>query len=378
MYRWHRWPALILLSAWVLQATAQGAIDFKGYYKNLLVDSRTSFPLEEDYTLDLNRLRIEARGRAAAWAGFEVQYDHETFLGSFLDTAQFQQLKAARPASYWNLEDDYLDRGSVFARHRLHRGFATLNAPVADFLIGRQRVAWGSGRFWNPTDLLNPFNPIAVEREERPGVDAVLVQRNLGPLSRLSLAYAPQRDTPSSRGVHYRTNVASTDVALLLGEFRGDRVAGIDMVGRIGEGGLRLEAARTERGAGVDFSRAVAGFDYAFANTLVLSIEYYYNGEGTKEQGQYDFARLQAGSIQNVARRYIGVQALYDITPLLRSDNALIVNSDDGSRFFSPRLVYSVASNVDAAIGVQLFGGHVGSEYAAFHDAYFGYVQWFF
>lgn len=357
---------------------AVDTVEFKGYYKNLLVNSRTTFPLEEDFTLDLNRLRLEARGRPLDWLAFEVQYDHEVFLGSFLDTAQFRQLKATPPATYWDLEDDYLDRGSVFARHRLYRGFVTLNAPVADFTLGRQRIAWGSGRFWNPTDLLNPLNPIAVEREERQGADAVLVQRNLGPLSRLSFVYAPQRGADASRAVHYRTNFLKTDVALSLGEFRGDGVVGLDIVGRIGEGGLRLEAARTESDTGADFIRAVAGFDYAFANTLALSIEYYYNGQGTSEQTQYDFARLLAGSIQNVARHYVGVQAVYDITPLLRSDNAVIVNTDDGSRFLAPRLIYSIAPNVDGAVGLQRFGGRPGSEYASFSNVYFVYVQWFF
>ncbi len=379
MSKWGRAGACATLLLAVFAAPAEEAdIQFKGYYKNLLVSSRTVAPQQEDYTLDLNRVRLEARGRPTDWLGFEVQYDNEALLGSFLDTAQFRQLKATRPATYWDLEDDYLDRGSVFARQRLYRGFVTLNAPVADFLIGRQRVAWGSGRFWSPTDLLNPFNPIAVEREERTGADAVLVQRNLGPLSRLSFVYAPQRDAPSSRAVQYRTNVANTDVALMLGEFRGDRVVGLDIVGRIGEGGLRLEAARTDTEIGSDFTRAVAGFDYAFQNTVTLTFEYYYNGQGSSDARAYDFTRLHAGLIQNVGRHYVGAQAKYDLTPLLRWDNVLIVNTDDRSRFFAPSLTYSITANLDWSGGVQLFGGTDGSEYGSFHNLYYTYVQYFF
>jgi len=372
--------ALLLFGIWTVAAaqTDESGVSFKGYYKNLLIDSRTTFPLVEDYTLDLNRLRLEVRGRPRNWLGFDIQYDNEALLGSYLDTAQFQQLRSVRPQTYWDLEDDYIDRGSIFVRHRLYRGYVDIATPVADILIGRQRIAWGSGHFWNPTDLLNPFNPTAIEPEERQGVDALLIQRNIGALSRLSLAYAPQRDSPASGAIHYRTNVASTDVAVLLGEFRGDRVVGFDIVGRAGEGGLRAEIARTHAGNGTDNTRAVAGADYAFANTLILSVEYYYNGQGTTDESAYDLLALQAGRIQNVARHYWGVQAIYDITPLLRTDNSLIVNADDGSRFFAPRLIYSIAPNVDGALGVQLFGGHAGSEYASLSDAYFAYVQWFF
>ena len=379
MSKWGRAGACATLLLATFAAPAEEAdIQFKGYYKNLLVSSRTVAPLPEDYTLDLNRVRLEARGRPTDWLGFEVQYDHEAFLGSYLDTAQFRQLKTTRPATYWDLEDDYLDRGSVFARQRLYRGFVNVATPVADLLVGRQRIAWGSGRFWNPTDLLNPFSPIAVEREERQGVDSVLLQRNVGALSRLSLVYAPQRNAPDSRAIHYRSNVANTDVAVLFGEFRGDRVVGFDIVGRVGEGGVRAEAAHSSVENATAYTRAVVGFDYAFANTLNISVEYLYNGQGSTDPAAYDFARLQAGLIQNVARRYVGVHAAYDLTPLLRSDNALIVNADDNSRFFSPRLIYSIAPNVDVAIGLQLFRGDVGSEFGSFNDLYFAFLQWFF
>lgn len=372
--------ALLLLGVAVktMAQTDESTVAFKGYYKNLLIDSRTTFPLVEDYTLDLNRLRLEVRGRPREWVSFDIRYDNEAFLGSYLDTAQFQQIRTAPPPTYWDLEDDYVNRGSVFVRHRLYRGHIDVATPVADLFIGRQRIAWGSGHFWNPTDLLNPVNPTAIEPEERQGVDAVLLQRNIGALSRLSLVDAPQRGASNSRAIRYRTNAAATDVAVLLGEFRGERVVGLDVVGRVGEGGLRAEAAHTHPESGADFTRAVTGFDYAFANTLTLSVEYYYNGQGTTDETAYDLLGLQTGLVQNVARHYWGVQATYDITPLLRTDNALIINADDGSRFFSPRLIYSIAENVDGAVGVQLFGGHAGSEYSAFDDAYFAYLQWFF
>ena len=373
-----RWLTLVLVAVAAGRATAGEVIDFKGYYKNLLVQSRTAFPLDEAYTLDLNRLRLEARGRPLDWLGFEVQYDHEAFLGSYLDTAQFQQLKATPPATYWDLEDDYLDRGSVYARQRLYRGFVTLEAPLADVLIGRQRIAWGSGRFWNPTDLFNPYNPTQLERDERIGVDAVLVEKNLDALSRLSLAYAPQRDAASSRAVRYRTNLANTDLAIMAGEFRGARVVGVEFAGRLGEASLYGEAAHTQPDDGPAFTRAVLGSQYAFVNTLTVGAELYWNGAGTADEKRYDFARLFAGAIQNVARRYVAGHLKYEMTPLLRSDNYLIVNLDDGSRFVAPGLVYSLATSWDVGAGVQSFTGPGDSEYGRFRDLYYAYLQWFF
>lgn len=354
------------------------AIQLKGYYKNLLTYSRTAFPQAENYTLDLNRLRLEVRGRPADWLGFEVQYNNEALLGSYLDTAQFAQLKAARAMTYWNLENDYVDWQSLFMRQRLHRGFVSFNTSAVDAYLGRQRIAWGSGRMWNPTDLFNPFNPAQLEREERTGVDAVLVEKNFSALSRLSLAYAPQRNAPASRALRYRTNFANTDLALMAGEFRESRVIGFEFGGRIGDAGMYGEAAYTRPEAAGTFTRGVLGVEYAFANTLTLGAEYYWNGEGTSQRSRYNFARLFAAEIQNVAKRYIGAHLRYDMTPLLRSENHLILNLDDASRFFAPSLVYSLASNWDLAAGVQFFGGATDSEYGRFHNTYYVYLQRFF
>lgn len=360
-------------------ALADGeAVMFKGYYKNLLMQSRTVFPQAENYTLDLNRLRIEVRGRPADWLGFEVQYDNEALLGSYLDTAQFAQLKAARPATYWDLEGNYVDSQSLLMRHRVHRGFVSLNTAEFDAYLGRQRIAWGSGRMWNPTDLFNPYNPAQLERNERTGVDAVLVEKNFSALSRLSFAYAPQRNAPASRAVRYRTNFASMDMALMAGEFRDTRVAGFEFAGRIGDAGVYGEAAHTRPRAREAFTRGVLGAEYAFANTLIIGAEYYWNGEGTTQRSRYDSARMFAGEIQNVAKHYTGVHLKYDVTPLLRSENHLILNHDDASRFFASSLVYSLSSNWDAAAGVQLFSGEADSEYGRFHNVYYMYLQRFF
>lgn len=354
------------------------AVMFKGYYKNLLMHARTVFPHAESYTLDLNRLRLEVRGRPADWLGYEVQYDNEALLGSYLDTAQFAQLKAVRPSTYWDMQRNYVDNKSLLMRHRIHRGFVSLNTAAVDAYLGRQRIAWGSGRMWNPTDLFNPYNPAQIERDERTGVDAVLVEKNFSALSRLSIAYAPQRNTPSSRAVRYRSNISGTDMALMAGEFRDSRVTGLEFAGRIGDAGVYGEAARTKPAAGDAFTRSVLGAEYAFENTLTIGAEYYLNGEGTTQRSRYDFVRMFAGQIQNVARHYTSAHLRYDVTPLLRSENYLIFNHDDASRFFAPSLVYSLSTNWDAAAGVQLFSGDADSEYGRFYDVYYMYVQRFF
>lgn len=357
---------------------AQTDFQFKGYYKSLLATSRTVIGTAEDYTVDINRLRLELRGRPVGWLDYELQYDNEALLGSYLNTEQFALLSMSTAPSYWDLDDDYLDRSSIRMRHRVYRGLVNITAGNTKLGLGRQRIAWGSGRLWNPTDLLNPYNPTQLEFQERVGVDAALFDYSLGPLSHLSAVYAPQRDASDSRAVRFSVNVSQTDLAAMVGQFRGWDVVGAEFAGRLAAAGIHGEVAYTRTDDSHTFTRAVLGFDYAFPNTLTIGAELYWNGQGTAHRHEYDIASLIAGRIQNVARRYVGGLVRHEITPLWRSDNVFIWNADDSSRFIAPALLYSIREGLDLGIGMQLYGGSDTSEYGRFENIYYASVQWFF
>ena len=372
---------LVLAASLVLAGASAGAeeLKFSGYYKNLLVSSETVAPAGPRYTLDLNRLRLELKGNITEGLAMDLQYDNEVLLGNYLRTRQFVAQKNQRPDHYWDLESNYGEGGSWYGRHRLYRGNVTLSSGATDVRLGRQRVAWGTGRFWSPVDLLNPINPIALERDERPGVDAALVEHKLGALSRISAVYAPATDSSaSSAALNWHANARGIDFSLTAGRFRSERMIGGDVATQWGSAGVRAELTHNERDAGPSHRRAVLAMDYAFPNTLTLSGELYYNGAGASDRTEYDFPSLFSGRIQNVGRRYFGAYAGYEITPLLKWVNYAVVNLADRSRFYSPALVYSLRTNVDLTLGAQLFDGSSGSEYARLNNVYFAQLQWFF
>lgn len=369
----------IAIGAAKAEEAPQSGLKFSGYYKNLLVRSDTLFPNREGYTFDLNRLRLELKGQLAESAALDLQYDNEVLLGSYLRTGQFARQKDVPPDQYWNLDRNYSEAGSHYGRHRLYRASVTLTAGETDLRLGRQRIAWGTGRLWSPLDLLNPFSPIALEREERLGVDALLLERKLGPLSRLSAVYAPRHDRgESTAAFNWHANARGVDYSLVAGRFRREDVIGADVATQIGGAGVRAELTHNQRETAPGYRRAVLALDYAFPGALTLSGELYYNGAGASDKAAYDFASLFAGRIQNVGRRYFGGYLGYEITPLLKWNNYLVTNLFDHSRYFSPSLAYSIKSNLDWTIGVQLFRGSNGSEYGRFNDVYYTQLQWFF
>jgi hypothetical protein len=374
---------LALFVATTLSAAGQESPDhglkFSGYYKNLFEDSETVAPSGQYYVLDINRLRLELKGNLTAHVAVDLEYDNELLLGSYLHTTQFAFQKEMEADQYLDLDAPYLKGHSYYGVQGLYRGFVTFSADNTDLRIGRQRIAWGTGRFWSPLDLLNPINPTAIERDERLGVDAVLAEQKLGPLSRVSAVYAPPHGgADSSVALNWHSNTRGVDYSVVGGRFGNEQVAGVDIATQIGAAGVRGELTLNHATTGGSYGRALVGLDYAFANTLTLTGELYYNGAGTTNPAAYDFASLVAGKIQSVAKHYLGGYAGYEITPLLKIQGYVVVNLDDGSRFLSPVFTYSVKANLDWAIGTQFFMGSPSSEYGHFHNVYYTQVQWFF
>ncbi|WP_175817026.1 hypothetical protein [Burkholderia diffusa] len=361
------------------QESADQGLKFSGYYKNLLEDSETVAPSGQHYLLDINRVRLELKGNVTAHIAVDVEYDNELLLGSYLHTTQFAIQKEMETDQYLDLDGPYLKGHSYYGVQGLYRGFVTFSSGNTDVRVGRQRIAWGTGRFWSPLDLLNPLNPVAIERDERLGVDAVLAEQKLGPLSRVSAVYAPAHGgADSSVAVNWHSNAHGVDYSVIGGRFGNEQVAGVDIASQIGAAGVRGELTLNHATTGGTFQRALVGLDYAFANTLTLTGELYYNGAGTTNPADYDFASLFTGKIQSVARHYLGGYAGYEITPLLKFQGYVVLNLDDGSRFFSPVFTYSIKTNVDWAIGAQFFMGSPSSEYGHLHNVYYTQVQWFF
>lgn len=373
------WLALLLLVALPPAAAADaapGTWGLSGSVKSLLLDSHTL--QGEPYELSLNRLRVAVQGRPADEVAIDLQADQLALLGSYLGTAAFRAAKDAAPAQYWRADAKLVDRGDLYVRAELYRASLTWSHDALDVKLGRQRIAWGTGRFWSPLDVLNPVDPLALEREERLGVDALLVELKTGPLSRISAVVAPAPDRgPNSRALLWHGNQGGLDISLVGGQLLGADIVGADVAGQLGAAGVRAEVARLRPVGMAGFVRATLGIDYAFDAGLTLSAELHYNGGGSRDPTRYAprIGRLPASS---PATRYAGLFASYELTPLLKWNSWIVANLDDRSRGIDSRLVWSARRDVDLTAGFQRYGGKPLSEFGRIPRAVFVQAQWYF
>ncbi|HAM36300.1 MAG TPA: hypothetical protein DEB40_05710 [Elusimicrobia bacterium] len=369
-------------------AAGPSRLEASGYLKELWDYSRS--PIDgRPFFLNTSRARLTLEAKSSIFRA-HVDYDHEVLAGSFFRTAEHRLFGLAEPDAWLDLDSDVDASATSLWRHRLYRGWGGVESEDAALRFGRQRVAWGTGKLWNPTDVLNPYQPAALEREERRGVDALTLRQGLGELSQAELAYAPHKDWIRSavltRGKsHWR----DCDFSLMGGKVAGSTgswIAGGDFAGDFAQGSLHGEWSYTDPRSSRTFWRASLGYEYSFGSEprarwlkdSTALIEYYHNGQGSAHPDGYDRAALLAGRSVALARDYAGATFSKDLHPLLKLEGILIANLGDSSHFLAPSLQYNALPDLYLCAGWQRFGAGRDTEYGRQPNLVFLQAQYFF
>ncbi len=158
------------------------------------------------------------------------------------------------------------------------------------FTVGKQKIKWGSGRFWNPTDFINtarrdPLRPI----DDRAGV--TLVKAHL-PVKSANFYLIEQLD--GSDRLENLGHAARAEFALASSEFALSALAkksrnpvfGIDGSSALWDFDVNLELAYSK-----DATRWTGGISYeakySDVDTVAVGIEYFRNGGGATDISQY-------------------------------------------------------------------------------------------
>lgn len=397
--------------------TAEPEFGFQGYYKHFSVaidrhiDNRGLPVSEPPLGIAINRLRLDFSLYATDRIHFGAAYDFAPRLmdplfvetGSFVVSTSGDRYRVLDPDErLYPLEEDSVRSFSV--RHNLDRLNATLRLPFADIIIGRQAVAWGSGKTVAPTDILVPFNITALDVEERLGIDGIRFRIPIGALSEFDAGYVAGEkfDWEKSAGyVRGRFWVWSTDVIPTAIVFGDHLLLGIDLNRAFSGFGTWLETAYTMvdfLGGGDDetrgdYLRATIGADYSVTKNLYGFLEYHYSTAGKNDPDSYpllfrDVAFTQGG-VFLLGRHYASAGMNYQFTPLISGFGQLIYNASDNSFLVGPSVEYNIRSDVYLSLGGYIGVGEqaevegrtikIGSEFGGLYpDQYFAAFRFYF
>ncbi|MDT8273026.1 MAG: hypothetical protein RRA35_07510, partial [Desulfomonilia bacterium] len=172
----------------------------------------------------------------------------------------------------------------------------------------------------------------------------------------------------------YRTTLQEWDLSIQAGKVYGGYQIGTGFSGEIGPVGLRGEASWFQaRGdstilipdpdsptdlRSIDLVKnhlsCVVGMDHRFENSLYLNLEYLYNTAGDDDHLFDAVLRSAIGETVSLSEHLTGLQATYDIHPLLTGGISLIYSLSDASSLLSPSIRYSVADESEFLAGALL------------------------
>jgi hypothetical protein len=249
----------------------------------------------------------------------------------------------------------------------IDRAMLTIHAPHLDVTVGRQPISFGAAYFFTPMDLVTAFSPATIDREYKPGIDAIRADFYFGETGQITgvAAYAGDWDLDGLIfASHARMNIANVDFGVFAAEAWGDAVGGVDITTDIAGVGLRGEATATFPDNETDgaFLRAVGGADVQLPLNGSLLGEVYLQTLGEDDPAQYlefieDNKRFARGELWLMAQMYAAASLSWEMHPLLRPGLAVVLNLQDGSVMASPSLSWSVADEVAVSFGAQIVHG---------------------
>lgn len=369
----------LALAAFPAESAAQSNFEFSGYAVNLPAVQRSGeffaflFSTKQWLVTDLTRVRF--REKLDLWDGARINAEHETNLFYQNGTTRFSGGSGQTNRQLYDLSWKMVDETHWTAKHLIDRLYLRQEFSNGNITFGRQRISWGTGRIWNPTDLFNPINPANFSKIEKDGADAVALKLIFGSFTDLEAVYNAHSVENQNGAARFRTNWKAYDLAAVTGYFDERVILGGDFAGNLGEAGFRGEGLYSAPDGDLlsGFLRFILGLDHQFSPEWYGLVEYQFNGEGTTNPLRYDLDRLSKGEITNLNKNYLFAQASYLVHPLVTLSAGLNANLNDHSGFFTGSVLYSATENFYVTAGAQISRADRFDEYWYYGSS--GYLQ---
>ncbi|MFC1540444.1 hypothetical protein ACFL1W_01860 [Candidatus Margulisiibacteriota bacterium] len=333
----------LLIFLVILSVPCVAQFELGGYYENQLVGGfkRTNDPLLGD----LNRLRLRLGYMYSENISLHLEPEYDLL-------AQTGAIPLSGVSGLDQLTWD--------------RAYLKVSFPAADLTAGKQRIAWGAGYLWNPTDVFNPFTmsfAVAEESEQEP--TAVRLEVPLGPVAGIdTYIVTDAKWEETAKGIRAITNLGMYDLsASYVDRGRGAFQLGFDTTGELFDFGVRSEIAYVSPATSESYFQLMAGWNYTLENGWGLDMEYYYNGLGKRKKEDYDWTGLYAGQINQLGRDYLYFDLHKMLDEITGIRFSLLTNLDDLSYLIYPSFSRNIFQNVDLSLEAMLTGGQSGSEF---------------
>lgn len=266
-------------------------------------------------------------------------------------------------------------------KHADHRGVARIDRASLGYRqaswslqVGRQALSWGNGLVFQPLDLFSPFAPTTVDREFKPGVDALLFESLLGELGEIQALWIgrqsqPNRDADYTGALKWSMGFSQIGVDVIVAQHLGDDFGALSFSTPLGGSMVRIEAASICDNASCTVSGLI-NLDYTMTigpALLYTFAELYRNGYGQQDAVEPVSAvlseRLVRGEVFTVMEHYASLGANITWHALWSQSLVLINNLQDQSGLIQTSVNYEPSDASRMQFGVTLPYGADNSEF---------------
>lgn len=380
--------ALLLLAS---VAAADGVkTEFGGHTKLRLVGR--DFPDDSVYrdlagpnALDVTAdLRLNLSLKSGHWT-FDSAYQ---LVGLQSETIRFGGGLPNDDRRLFDLTDVLTDGSDSALLHRLDRFWVGYTSEKTVVRLGRQALSWGNGLVYAPMDLINPFNPTAIDTEYKAGDDMAYLQYLQDNGNDVQAAYVARRDLitgdaesdQATTAVKYHGFAGMAEFDVLVAQSYGDTTVGFGLGHPVGGAVWSADLVATETGSDTRI-QFVTNLMYSWiwgGRNMSGALEYFYNGFG-QGSGRYDpasilgnpdlAARLARGELFTAGRHYLAANVVIEMTPLWTVTPTLLVNAGDPSALLQLVTNYSLSDNITLLGSLNVPIGSNGSEFGGIESA---------
>ncbi len=293
--------------------------------------------------------------------------------------------------NYWDIDEGPKRRTALF--YSLDRVFFTYSADSYDFIFGRQPISFGSSRFVNPTDVVIPFPIVAIDKEERSGVDALRIKKPIGDMGELDVGFIFGNDLKSINSaafINLRLPIFNIDFSAMIMKFKENLMVGLDLQGALLGAGWWSELSHVIPNVSTEnYFRATFGMDYKFTENLYLFSELYFNGAGVSSSNFYltrlTHSAYTQGGVSLFGRQYLSLGLSYQVSPLISLSKSFMFNYLDSSVLSFIKIEWNVYAghyfDLGSIMGIGKYGDSVNdirSEFGQFGKQYYLNYRYYF
>ena len=347
------------------------------------------------FTIPSQAMKVNTGGMVDSYLevnndGIQNKYNSLTELNIKLDTGTFDYtvyLDGSILLNQSNIKS--LNQFSLDTEFKLNKLYFNYWYPQGKLKIGKQRIAWGSGYFFNPTDIINPLKETQKgEMNPRQATNSIYWNYYLGK-GRLEgilvtefQTLGPEINSEATalvKGINsnligevnlpkefneekefalrYSTLFYNYDLAIQYYKGREDYpvqkinyedkkviidypkkdVIGVNAAGTLGNVGIWGEATYSRPKIGGDYLQAIVGTDYTFENGIHLLGEYFLDDS---------FSNFFPGTEIDV-EEFIGVSTDYSLTDFIKVRGSYMKPLNSDVYLINGEVSYSINQNTE-------------------------------